>query len=364
VGARANDRLATARGNPARNPLHRFGDTPTGTWRVREILPSGPETNFPAAEFGPYGVVVLEAAGGDAALADANGRFRILIQAGDPSPEGRLRATAGALRLSNDAQCRLVEAIENRGGSRCDVVVNDAVASNETVAFDGVCDLEDPPLSPTSDTPNGIALDVTRRDALRVGAGGAVALNLAVSFVALTATSSPARSEYVEVAYNSPSQNHTEVGPGDERTTGGEPSPIQGGGQPITGAGVTQGTPDRPPPPNPAPPPQEIQGGQAAGQANKAATESESGAKASTDEGAAAKAGAPFDRSNPVSTVTVSPPSDAKANYFKAMSDAGKISDPNARNAAINQANSDYAKATGQPAPAMLPTNQPPAKGN
>jgi hypothetical protein len=207
VAARANDRLAGARGNPARNPLHRFGDTPTGTWRVREILPSGPETNFPPAEFGPHGVVVLEATGGDAALADANGRFRILIQAGDPSPDGRLRATAGALRLSNDAQRQLIAAIGERGGSRCDVVVNDAVASDETVAFDGECDLEDPPLSLTSDAPNGIVFDVTRRDALRVGAGGAVALNLAVSFVALTATSSPAHSEYVEVAYNSPPQN-------------------------------------------------------------------------------------------------------------------------------------------------------------
>jgi hypothetical protein len=209
VGARANDQLASARGNPTRNPLHRFGDTPSGTWRVREILPSGPETNFPEGEFGPHGVVVLEATGGDAALADANGRFRILIQAGQPSADGRLRATAGALRLSNEAQLQLLKAIEERGGSRCDVVVNDAVAFDETVAADGTCDLEDPPLSTTTDAPAGPVLDVTRRDALRVGAGGAVALNLAVSFVALSATSSPAHSEYVEVAYNSPPENQS-----------------------------------------------------------------------------------------------------------------------------------------------------------
>jgi hypothetical protein len=240
AAARANDGLASLRGNPTRNPLHRFGDTPTGTWRVRETLPSGPETNFPAPEFGPYGVVILEGTGGDAALADANGRFRILIQGGDPSADGRLRATAGGLRLSNDAQSQLIRAIKDRSGLRCDVVINDAAASDETVALDGACDLDDPPLSVTSDTLSGIALDVTRRGALRVGAGGAVALNLAVSFVALGVTSSPSQARYVEVAYNSPPQNHTEVGPGDERTTGGEPSPIQGGGQPITGSGVTQ----------------------------------------------------------------------------------------------------------------------------
>jgi len=209
VAARANDRLANSRGNPTRNPLHRFGDTPTGSWRVREILASGLDTNFSAVEFGPYGVVVLEATGGDAALADANGRFRILIQAGDLSLDGRLRTTAGAIRMSNDAQFQLIRAIKESGGSRCDVVVNDVHASAETVALDGTCDLEDPPLSATSDAPNRTTLDVTRRDALRVSAGGAVALNLAVSFVALTATSSPARSEYVEVAYNSPSQNQS-----------------------------------------------------------------------------------------------------------------------------------------------------------
>jgi hypothetical protein len=209
VAARANSRLANLRGNPTRNPLHRFGDTPTGSWRIHEILASGLDTNFSADEFGPYGVVVLEATGGDAALADANGRFRILIQAGDPSLDGRLRATAGALRLSNEAQFQLIRAIKESGGSRCDVVVDDGAATAETVASDRACDLEDPPLAATNDAANRAALDVTRRDALRVGAGGAVALNLAVSFVALTATGSPAHSEYVEVAYNSPSQNQS-----------------------------------------------------------------------------------------------------------------------------------------------------------
>jgi len=213
VAARANDALASARGNPTRNPLQRFGDTPTGTWRVREILPSGPETIFSVAEFGPHGIVVLEATGGDAALADANGRFQVLIQAGDASPDGRLRATAGAFRLSNDAQAHLLRAIEADPHSRCDVVINDAAASDETVAREEKCDLEDPPLlAGAREAAPGIPLDVTRRDALRVGAGGAVALNLAVSFVALSATSSSAHAEYVEVAYNSPSPQNENWG--------------------------------------------------------------------------------------------------------------------------------------------------------
>lgn len=206
VAGRANDALASSRGNPGRNRLLRFGDTPTGTWRVRDILPSGRDTSFTVFDFGPNGVVVLEATGGEAALADANGRFQLLIQGGDASSENRLRATAGALRLSNDSLARLVEVLREDEASRCDVIDNDAMAIGDTVDYGDACTFDDPPL--TSLTGDGVSsLDVTRRDALRVGAGGAVALNLAVSFVALAPTSARAHSDYVEVAYNSPPSN-------------------------------------------------------------------------------------------------------------------------------------------------------------
>src|SRR5262249_49108805 len=79
VAGRASDALAAANGNVLRNSLLRFGDTPTGTYRVREILSSGRGTPFDTARFGPHGIVALEGVSGDAALAEANGRFHILI---------------------------------------------------------------------------------------------------------------------------------------------------------------------------------------------------------------------------------------------------------------------------------------------
>src|SRR5712692_9019715 len=74
VAGRASDRLAATRGNPSRNPLQRFGDTPPGAFKIRQILESGAGTTFPSGEFGAVGVVVIEATAGDAALAEANGR--------------------------------------------------------------------------------------------------------------------------------------------------------------------------------------------------------------------------------------------------------------------------------------------------
>jgi len=205
VAARAGDALAAAHGNPSRNPLQRYGDTPTGAWRVREILASGSGTPFYEQEYGPNGVVVLEAAGGEAALADANGRFRLFIQGGELSLDGRLRVTAGAMRLTNAALAALIASLKAKGQSRCDVVIDLAADCDERIAVDVACDLEDPPLSTAPGTVRELSLDVTRRDALRVGAGGAAALNLAVSFVALSALDSSAHAAgYVEVAYNSP----------------------------------------------------------------------------------------------------------------------------------------------------------------
>jgi hypothetical protein len=57
-----------------------------------------------------------------------------------------------------------------------------------------------------------------------------------------TISAHPANSEY------------TTYGPGDERTTGGGINRIEGGGHPISGPGIVQGAPDRPPPRNPVPP--------------------------------------------------------------------------------------------------------------
>jgi hypothetical protein len=108
VCGRADDRVAARQGNPRRNRLIPYGDTPLGTYRVRQILQSGTATDFPSERFGPNEVVVLDPIDGEAALADANGRFQVLIHGGVEEPDGRLRVTNGALRLANSHQQALV----------------------------------------------------------------------------------------------------------------------------------------------------------------------------------------------------------------------------------------------------------------
>jgi len=99
----------------------------------------------------------------------------------------------------------LIGTLKAQGESRCDVVIDLAAECDVRIAVDVACDLEDPPISTAPGAVRELSLDVTRRDALRVGAGGAVAFNLAVSFVALSAVDSSAQAGgYVEVAYNSP----------------------------------------------------------------------------------------------------------------------------------------------------------------
>ena len=91
VGARADDAAAARYRNIERNPLLPYGDTPLGVYRVVGILKSGPDTEFDLESFGGHRVILLEPVSGDAALADANGRFQLLIQAGDLGPSGGLR---------------------------------------------------------------------------------------------------------------------------------------------------------------------------------------------------------------------------------------------------------------------------------
>lgn len=75
VCGRADDESAANNKNPRRDPLLPFGDIPFGEYQIVKILPSGPGTAYSAEEFGSAGIVLMRPRLGDAALADANGRF-------------------------------------------------------------------------------------------------------------------------------------------------------------------------------------------------------------------------------------------------------------------------------------------------
>jgi len=327
VAGRSTDSLAAAHGNPRRNPILRYGDTPTGSYRLSQILKSGKGTSLPAAEFGPHGVAVIEGISGAAAMAEANGRFHFLIQGGRRAASGDLRSTAGALRLANEHLRVLMADLRRAGELRCDIVEVEARVNLGPVFDDETCAEEDPVRLPRGDrgTERVWAGTPSRRSALRAGAAGAaglMALRLSVAFLALE-TERPGSA----LAYGlQPSGGNTPPPSPPEATTTPPPTP------PATSTGTVT-----------SPTLQQLQ------------DLNSNGATPGTQ---------PYIDTPGPGTVQGSSPSDAKATYFQEMNAAGQIADPSARNAAINAANTKYFSTIGQPAPATLPTTSVPSGGS
>jgi hypothetical protein len=183
VAGRATDSLATAKGNPKRNPLLRYGDTPIGGYLVRHLLKSGSGTQFPTAQFGPHGVIVIEPVSGSAACAEANGRFHFLISGGKLSAQGQLRSTAGGLRLSNEHQRALFAALRGKPVVRCEIAEYENLPYRGTVFVDLSCEHQDPPTLPLAGS--ACTARPLGRDVLRGGMASAVVFGFTVSFVAL-----------------------------------------------------------------------------------------------------------------------------------------------------------------------------------
>lgn len=99
ISARAAESIAAQNGNPTCEPVLPYGDPPTGEYKVSGVTATGPGTKFRADLYGAGGAVVLLPIGGEAALADACGRFQILIHGGRPAADGRLRVSSGHFRV-------------------------------------------------------------------------------------------------------------------------------------------------------------------------------------------------------------------------------------------------------------------------
>jgi len=120
VLGRAARNTAAAHGNPTGDSLQPFGDTPTGTYSVPEILANGGTTSRPMAQYGQSGSIRLDPTGGDAAAAKSNGRTGLLIHAGrhafssviDPKA---LKPTNGCIRMRDWDMQGLIDAIRANG---------------------------------------------------------------------------------------------------------------------------------------------------------------------------------------------------------------------------------------------------------
>jgi hypothetical protein len=108
---KADSKTAMARGNPDRDRIKLYGDTPYGSFDIIDIVKTGENSIYNAKNYGAHGAIRLRPREGEAALAAQTGRTGLLIHAGDPAPQGGLRPTNGCIRLSNDDMKALLEAI-------------------------------------------------------------------------------------------------------------------------------------------------------------------------------------------------------------------------------------------------------------
>lgn len=121
---RSDNKSARQSGNPRRDPLHRFGDIPTGEY-IATIVPSSANEE----SFGPYERLLLDPVGGDALIAKANGRDQLMIHGGAPGKNpnifGGLRPTLGCIRVFNPSMHRILTAMRLAGLTRTTLTVEE-----------------------------------------------------------------------------------------------------------------------------------------------------------------------------------------------------------------------------------------------
>lgn len=215
VAGRASDLLAAAHRNPGRDPLFRFGDTPLGQYRLLRVLDRGSRAFLRSNDLGSA-ALALAATSGPAAIAEANGRYHVLVCGGPLSADGRLRSTAGAMRLRDEDAIALGRLLARAGRVTCSVSVG-AASGSGLVSIDDRCPMSDPVTLPAEPAP------AHAPHALAQGMVFGVAVSFAAAAVpaaAATATSSrpsaqvPADPAILEVPPALVPKFQTDFGPG------------------------------------------------------------------------------------------------------------------------------------------------------
>lgn len=110
---KSDNLTAKKNGNPGRDPLKQFGDTPLGTYTVS----IGPVA-WPVTAYGIHPVLRIDPTGGDALVAESEGkRSGLLIHGGALNHHGQLRPTFGCIRVRNEHQKELVSRVKQAGGT-------------------------------------------------------------------------------------------------------------------------------------------------------------------------------------------------------------------------------------------------------
>ena len=227
VAGRASAALAKARGNGVRDPVLPYGDAPTGTYRWGGIYASGDGTALPARHYGPHGIIMLTPVSGQGLLAQGAGRQVLLIHGGPLGPQGRLRSTAGALRLANEDMQILLEQLGPAPQLNALCYADDG-EGGAPVHDDAHCALAEPvTLAQTAALSASVpSHTLSRRHILRAGG---VALVLPVSFAAAP------RMAVAQTAYNGESsttpdgsQTAVQLNPAAAAADVGGPAAVEG----------------------------------------------------------------------------------------------------------------------------------------
>ncbi|HET9766630.1 MAG TPA: hypothetical protein VFS60_07275 [Thermoanaerobaculia bacterium] len=141
---KADELTAEANGNPTRDPLHLYGDTPFGTYKVRgyQACPPGD-----SEERGPNDRIKLIPDSGDCTIAAGNGRVGFQIHGGRIGNSGRLRPTCGSIRLSDASMAVLLRAVGRRGyyNLPATCVIRRGAGLTDALAPDSGLESQDPP---------------------------------------------------------------------------------------------------------------------------------------------------------------------------------------------------------------------------
>jgi hypothetical protein len=144
VCARANDLAASEHGNPRRLQALPYGDTPVGGYRVLRIVGTGRGTQFDVSQYGRAGIIVLEPVSGEAAIAEANGRWYIGIHGGAPGAHARLRSANGCIRMRDEDVAAVIAAIDGFANITCECTETTSHATSMLVTIDPDYDEGDP----------------------------------------------------------------------------------------------------------------------------------------------------------------------------------------------------------------------------
>lgn len=149
VLGKSDNARAAKEGNASRDPTLPFGDTPAGTYSVPRIIDTGSGTNYSLRSYGPHEAIVLKPESGEAVDAAKNGRVGLLVHSGDLGKNGRLRATHGCLRLSNEEMKSLLDAIRaatnNDSELRCEAARVSVIVGGEADEGAGADESDPPP---------------------------------------------------------------------------------------------------------------------------------------------------------------------------------------------------------------------------